>query len=89
MTILDKIIENKVREVAERKALVSIDELTKKGYFAKTTNSLKTSLLNPASSGIIAEFKRKTPSKGIINDGVDPVSVTKAYQAAGASAVCI
>jgi len=46
-------------------------------------------LSKPNASGIIAEFKRKSPSKGVINDRVDPVEVTMAYQAAGASAVSI
>ncbi len=87
MTILDKIIARKKEEVAERKTLVSVKELEMKGYFAKTTNSLKTSLLNPASSGIIAEFKRKSPSKGIINANVTPEEVTRGY--VQADAVCL
>lgn len=58
------------------------------GYTRKTI-SLVEGLSKPNASGIIAEFKRKSPSKGIINDQVDPVAVTKAYQDAGASAVSI
>lgn len=58
------------------------------GYTRKTI-SLVEGLSRPNASGIIAEFKRKSPSKGIINDQVDPVQVTKAYQDAGASAVSI
>ena len=58
------------------------------GYYRKTI-SLVEGLSKPNASGIIAEFKRKSPSKGIINDQVDPVAVTKAYQDAGASAVSI
>lgn len=58
------------------------------GYIRKTI-SLVEGLSRPNASGIIAEFKRKSPSKGIINDQVDPVQVTKAYQDAGASAVSI
>jgi hypothetical protein len=46
-------------------------------------------LSRPYASGIIAEFKRKSPSKGVINDRVDLLEVTKGYQAAGASAVSI
>ena len=85
MTILDKIIARKIEEVAERKLQVSIKELEMKGYFAKITNSLKTSLLNPASRGIIAEFKRKSPSKGIINANVILEDVTRGYVQAGAA----
>ena len=89
MTILDKIIARKIKEVAERKLQVSIKELEMKGYFAKTTNSLKTSLLNPASSGIISEFKRKSPSKGIINANVTPEEVTHGYVQAGAACLSV
>jgi indole-3-glycerol phosphate synthase len=89
MTILDQIIARKKEEVSERKQLVSIDQLQKAGYFAKTTNSLKTSLLNPASTGIISEFKRKSPSKGIINANVTPADVTKGYVAAGSACLSV
>lgn len=89
MTILDKIIARKQEEVAARKAQVSVKELEMKGYFAKTTNSLKTSLLNPSSSGIISEFKRKSPSKGIINANVTPEDVTFGYVQAGAACLSV
>jgi indole-3-glycerol phosphate synthase len=89
MTILDKIIAHKINEVAERKAKVSVRELEMKGFYAKNTNSLKTSLLNPASTGIIAEFKRKSPSKGVINGLVTPADVTKQYVAAGAACLSV
>jgi len=89
MTILDKIIARKIEEVAERKLQVSIKELEMKGYFSKITNSLKTSLSNPASSGIIAEFKRKSPSKGIINANVLPEEVTLGYVQAGAACLSV
>ena len=89
MTILDKIIARKIEEVAERKLQVSIKELEMKGYFAKITNSLKTSLLNPASRGIIAEFKRKSPSKGIINANVILEDVTRGYVQAGAACLSV
>lgn len=89
MTILDQIITRKKEEIADRKSKISIDQLQKSGFFSKTTNSLKTSLLNPSSSGIISEFKRKSPSKGVINAHVTPSEVTKGYVKAGASCLSV
>jgi indole-3-glycerol phosphate synthase len=89
MTILDQIIARKTQEVSERKLKTSIDQLQKSGFFSKATNSLKLSLLNPASTGIIAEFKRKSPSKGIINANVTPTEVTQGYVSAGAACLSV
>lgn len=89
MTILDKIITRKQQEVAERKAQVSVKELEMRGYFAKINNSLKTSLSSPSSTGIISEFKRKSPSKGIINANVTPEEVTRGYVEAGAACLSV
>lgn len=89
MTILDKIIANKQQEVAADKAKVSIQQLQMSGFYAKTTNSLKLSLSHPASSGIIAEYKRKSPSKGIINDTLTPAQVTTGYVQAGAACLSV
>ncbi|MBY0243865.1 MAG: indole-3-glycerol phosphate synthase TrpC, partial [Sphingobacteriaceae bacterium] len=46
-------------------------------------------LLDPNRSGIIAEFKRQSPSKGIINDTASVIEVTKGYNLAGASALSV
>ena len=89
MNILDTIVERKKAEIAERKQQKSLDVIKADDYYSRKTISLVEGLSKPNASGIIAEFKRKSPSKGIINDQIDPVEVTKAYQAAGASAVSI
>ncbi len=88
-TILDTIIANKQVEIDLAKAQVSVKTLESSGFFAKSTNSLKTSLLNPASSGIIAEFKRQSPSKGLINGSLSPAFVTKGYVDAGAACLSV
>ena len=89
MNILDTIVERKRAEVAERKQQKSLDMIMTDAGYTRKTISLVEGLSRPNASGIIAEFKMKSPSKGIINDQVDPVEVTKAYQDAGASAVSI
>lgn len=87
MNILDKIIDQKKLEVAESKSRVSIAELKNSKFFNRETFSLKES--SKSGSGIIAEFKRKSPSKGIINDKVDVLEVAKSYEKFGASGISI
>lgn len=89
MNILDKIVAQKQQEVAERKAHVSVAELEKKKFFTSDGLSLKSFLADPARTGIIAEFKRKSPSKGIINDRVTVEEVTSAYAKNGASGISV
>lgn len=87
-TILDEILADKRKELSVTKASVKIDDLVKREYFSRETLSLKDSLVNSA-SGIISEFKRKSPSKGWIFPDADPVAVTKGYSDNGASAISI
>jgi indole-3-glycerol phosphate synthase len=89
MTILDKIVANKKKEVQRAKNRVSYTELEESDFFQRECYSFKDFLLDPARTGIIAEFKRKSPSKGIINDKVAVKSVTSGYAAAGASALSV
>ncbi|MDB5197006.1 MAG: trpC [Flaviaesturariibacter sp.] len=87
--ILDKIIARKRAEVAEQKAQRSIKDLESSPVFKKKTLSLKHFLLDNTKTGIIAEFKRHSPSKGIINDHSSVSEVVTAYAAGGASGVSI
>lgn len=87
MTILDIIIERKKEEIAASKANTSIEQLKDTLFFERKTFSLKESVKN--NSGIIAEFKRQSPSKGIINDQVQPLDVVSAYEKFGASGISI
>src|SRR5450432_2704544 len=89
MNILDKIIEHKKAEVAQRKILVPVVELEKSHFFSRQTYSLKQFLLDQTKTGIITEFKRKSPSKGIINGDADVVEVTTAYTNNGASCLSV
>ncbi len=89
MTILDKIIATKEKEVFQQKQLVSVEELKNAPLFARKCNSLAKNLLKEGASGIIAEFKQKSPSKGIINDHSTVVEVTAGYKLAGASGISV
>ena len=87
MTLLDKFIERKKQEIADSKSEISLEQLKDSEFFERTTFSLKQTL--KSKSGIITEFKRKSPSKGIINDKVSPLEVVSQYEKFGASAVSI
>ena len=89
MNILDKIIAHKKIEVGERKALVPVSELEALPFFKSETYSLKGSLLDKDKTGIIAEFKRRSPSKGIINGEASVEEVTSAYAQYGASGISV
>ncbi|MEY4667726.1 MAG: indole-3-glycerol phosphate synthase TrpC [Pseudomonadota bacterium] len=87
--ILHDIIEHKRREIAERKELYPIKLLEKSLYFASTPVSLRTYLNRPDKVGIIAEIKRRSPSKGDINTYVSVERLSLGYMQAGASALSI
>ncbi|HCW08036.1 MAG TPA: indole-3-glycerol phosphate synthase TrpC [Cytophagales bacterium] len=89
MNILDKIIDHKRIEVSERKKLASIKQLEQTDSFNRQTKSLKESLSRNGSSGIIAEFKRQSPSKGVINSNADVEKITKGYVDAGAAGLSV
>lgn len=87
--ILEEIVANKTKEVKEAQAKKSIKQLEKNTLFKKPSLSLKKALQAERASGIIAEFKRKSPSKGVINDQVRPDEVVFGYEEAGATGVSI
>ncbi|MCB0657190.1 MAG: indole-3-glycerol phosphate synthase TrpC [Saprospiraceae bacterium] len=87
--ILDKIVAQKRKEVARNKTLYPEALLEKTIYFETPTVSLAKYLLRPDKSGIIAEFKRKSPSKGFINPYAQVEEVSIGYMQAGASALSV
>lgn len=89
MNILDKIVAHKKTEIQAAKRNVSYTSLEESEHFHRDVLSFKDFLLDPARTGIIAEFKRKSPSKGIINDKVSVEEVTTGYASAGASALSV
>ncbi|MEI6864669.1 indole-3-glycerol phosphate synthase TrpC [Flavicella sp.] len=87
--ILEQIIAFKKQEVAKIRKEVSVEQLVKSPEFKRTPILLATSLTEKGSSGIIAEFKRQSPSKGIINDKSTIEEVTQGYLDANIAAQSI
>lgn len=89
MNVLDTIIAHKKIEAAQRKAKTSINDLEKRAHFSVPVRSLSSSLLQNGSTGIIAEFKRKSPSKGFIKEHANVVEITTAYTKYGAACLSV
>lgn len=84
-TILEKIIEAKRIRVAAAKRnvdLITVEPLSRPFRFSKA-------LSNSAGPHVIAEFKRASPSKGVINDTLTPARSATAYREGGASAISV
>ena len=82
MNILNKIVADKYKEVDLKKSIVSTLQLEQSVLFNRTGKSLAESLKKSA-TGIIAEHKRRSPSKGTINQNTNVGQVAISYENAG------
>ena len=89
MDILERIVADKKKEVEQKRVMLPFHVLEKYPHYEYETVSLHEVLAKGASTGIITEFKRRSPSKGVINDTVEIVDVVKAYELHGAAGVSV
>lgn len=89
MNILDKIIAHKKEEVAHVKSQVSIKQLEYYRHYNQKAPSFCKNILKEGSTGIIAEFKRKSPSKGDIHAGAKVETIVPGYEKAGVAGISI
>ncbi len=89
MTILDTIVAKKRQEVDRRRAVTPLRQLQNWPLFNRQALSASQAITSEGSSGIIAEFKRKSPSRGIINGQLSPGNTTTGYVRAGAACLSV
>ena len=88
MDILSKIVADKYKEVELKKSIIPMNQLEASALFNRETFSLADSLRN-SETGIIAEHKRSSPSKGVINAMTNVGQVARGYQKAGVSGMSV
>jgi len=88
MNLLEKIISDKKREVSLKKSIIPISQLEKSLLFSSKTHSLGKMLLE-SNNGIIAEHKRRSPSKSVINHGLSVQDVVLGYENAGVCGISV
>lgn len=88
-SLLDDIVKTKKREVEERKALYPVKLLEQSVYFDSPCVSLGAYLNRSDLLGIIAEIKRSSPSRGLMNPYISVEKLSIGYMQAGASALSI
>ena len=88
MDILEKIVRDKHIEVKFKKQLIPVKQLERSVLFERDTISL-TKKLQESNTGIIAEHKRRSPSKSVINNTLNVFDVAQGYETAGASGMSV
>ncbi|MGB5463087.1 MAG: indole-3-glycerol phosphate synthase TrpC [Aureibaculum sp.] len=88
MLILDKIVAHKQKEVALKKGLIPISQLENSVLFQRETTSLAAKL-KESKTGIIAEHKRRSPSRSVINQNLNVFDIAKGYENAGACGMSV
>ena len=91
--ILSEIIAHKQTEIELQKQTVSLEQLQEQaGVIIRENAAHRRSMkqaLAASSTGIISEFKRRSPSKGWINEAAQAEEIPASYEAAGAAALSI
>lgn len=88
MNILDKIVVDKRKEVALKKSIIPVSQLEQSALFGQSKRSVVENM-NASKYGIIAEHKRRSPSKSVINQSFTVEEVTQGYEKAGVAGISV
>ena len=88
-SILDQILQSKLREVTHRMEQRPMKTLVSSAYFTQAPRSASTAILAHKHGAVIAEFKRKSPSKGWLRGDACPKTISEKYQHAGAAVISV
>jgi indole-3-glycerol phosphate synthase len=89
VTILDDILRTKREEVATRRVAAPGSALRARALHAVPRRGFRAALAARPTPAVIAELKRKSPSRGTIRTDYDPSAIARSYAAAGAAALSI
>jgi len=91
-TILQKILDRKAQEVAERSKLISLSELETQAKQADPVRGFIRAMeqkLDNKQAAVIAEAKKASPSKGLLRDPFDPAAIARSYEQGGACCLSV
>src|SRR3954453_23993606 len=88
-TILDRIVETKLREIASAKAALSETELERRVADLPPVRDFRAAIRRSGQITLIAEVKKASPSAGVIRPDFDPLKIATTYEAHGAAAISV
>ena len=90
--ILNTILQRKSEEIAERSAIVSMQEMSERAQAADPVRGFIAAIeqrIANDQSAVIAEIKKASPSKGILRENFDPAAIAQSYQQHGAACLSV